>query len=1380
MSPKVPLPTVAAVLRRSECTASRAARHPRPLLYFLSTCIHHAPPPVAKQPKPPKPRHAQPQDLSHPKLRPAIPQKQAVSDKLLALRACFGVRDASTTDFWQRFLEITFDRDLRRQLTPADYAKLLKRVRRDVRPDRSQRIDKVFWSAKSMGIPLDNFAWMCRAESLAYARDYEEARKIFGQLRRANARELDAHAFAVCIRCEAAGGHVDAAEEIATEMKQALIRPNRAACAALVQVYIVARRDAEVSGLLDRLAEDGAELDGETLALLVGVALRRKSLVATEIILRRMASVGCLPNDSWHEAALRVMEAVAGIDMLARCVRCAGISWSSRLYSAFAHAYTKVNAPAKAEELFAELSLSEKLESAPGACKAMLQALCRSEGSDCGGVERAVQMIDRMGVSLDRDCCEALIWFYGTTKNVNKAEDVITLLGGSGKLAHHLLTRLYARVGDFKKVARQRDEYAATHGSMDSEMVLAIVQNWPAPPSDTGAVGTENGVESLLETSADALNCDASVTAMVIEWIQGHEPRDKHAYKLLNSALHKAVNAGELGRAIWINSFFQHLCAAPTPGLFDKLFELCVSASHPKLDEVVRSYFQWGDSLLAWIRIDNACRAYNIKLSGITTSLYDRRLRKAVAHANFVDQISKIMTGDPPVELRDDTRGRILLIIVRQDPAVGAEYLARVGAAALGREEDTRSAQLEIARDAPLAVAIALFNAFRNVGAPPFQSAAAMFLRRLVDAGKLDDARRFFSHMRAAGDAGITKQVPVASYNIMLKLAADAKDPQAFNNLYSLMKKAGHASNRQSRHSIIQLHVSRGEMEAALNKLISFGSKGAALPIATWGMVVAGFLQADDEPGAKKTLKMMRTAGQQPNVVVYTSLLKYYATVGKDDKVAEIEARMLADGVTPNSHTYSVLIDHAGKKGDAARARAIYDKMIASDVRPGEHAITGVMKACLHANDVAGVLAAHAEFRRWGVPQDRNALDALVCFRARMGDSHGAEAAMHALPAIDSTRYALWMGYAQADDDDDATTRAGAAFADWVDKLQDKSRVDIFAYNRLLDCYARAGDARAAVEHFRVLLAAGLQPDLRTYTAVIRAHAVAGDAEGVGKWWQAARVAPGIQLDEVPVTSAVNGLTKMNQADAAAAIIEDAQQMGIALGERAFCPMLEMAFERKDVDAAAAVLTKMRAAGIEPTVRSWSAVIAGLSRCGRYDEAWKLWLAVCGHRVAPPKQSALSTDNSPWTVRAPATREQLGQVAGHLRAILLDHCGYAGRPDRARGLWATFARNDWGSPVEENHLASLIECFCRNGKLDEAVKLYSLQAAGEGLVDVKPGVKTIGTLLSFLAHAGKLDEAKIVVHNMERDCPWVAGLLVKEFKGLDLELRTKGIVFPAD
>ncbi|KAJ3137238.1 hypothetical protein HDU90_002024 [Geranomyces variabilis] len=1373
MSSKVPLPAVAAVLRRSECTASRAARFPRPLLHLLSSCIHHAPPPA----KHPKPRQVQRQQPSCAKLQNnQLIHSNEASDKLLALRACFGVRDASTTDFWQRFLEVTFDRSLRRQLTAADYTKLLKRVRRDARPDRSQRIDKVFWSAKSIGIPLDNCMWMCRAESLVYARNYEAARKIFDELRSAKARELDAHAFALCIRCDAVGGHVDAAEEVAAEMKQASIRPNRAACAALVQAYTVARRDVEIGDLLDRLVADGAELDADSLSSLVGVALRRKSLVAAEIILRRMASAGCLPNDIWHETALRGMDA-AGIDMLARCARSAGIMWSSRLYSAFAHAYTRVSAPLQAEELFAELSLSEKLESAPDACRGMLQALCQGDGNDSGGVERAVQMIDRMGASLDRDCCEALLWFYGTTKNVNKAEDVIASMGGSGKLAHHLLTRLYARVGDFRMLARQRDEYVAAHGRMDTEMVKAIVENWATPPSalddqkNTSAVGSEIAGGGSL-ASADALSCDEAVAAMVADWIQGREARDNHAYQLLNAALLHAVNAGELGRAIWIHSLFHHLFAAPTPGLFIRLFEMCASALHPNLDEIVRSYFQWGDSLLAWIRIDDACKAQNIKLSGLTTKLYQQRLRKAVEQVSFVDQMQKIMAGDAPVELREDTRGRILLTIVRQDPAVAAEYLLRAGTAALGREEDTRSAQLEITRDAPIDVAIVLLDAFRNLGAPPFQAAAAIFLNRLVDAGKLEDARRFFSHMRAAGDAGITKQVSVASYNLMLKVAADAKDPRAFNNLYSLMKKAGHASNEQSRHSIIELHVSRGEMKAALNKLTSFSSKGAAVHVATWGIVVAGFLQADDEAGAKKTMKMMRTAGKPPNVVVYTSLLKYYAAAGKDNKVAETEARMLDDGIVPNSRTYSVLIDHAGRKGDAVRAKAIYDKMIFSGVRPVEHTITGLMKANLRANDVAGALAAHAEFSRWNVPQDRNALDSLVRLRARMGDSQGAEAAMHALPAIDSTRYLLWMGYAQAGD----AVRAGAAFAEWVDKLEDKSRVDIFAYNRLLDCYAQAGDAPAAVQHFRVLLAAGLEPDSRTYTAVIRAHAVAGDAEGVTEWWHTARGVPGIQLDEVAVTSVVNGLAKMDQADAAAAIVDDARRMGIALGERAFCPMLEMAFERKDVDAAAAVLTRMRAAGIEPTVRTWSAVIAGLSRCDRYDEAWKVWLAVRGP-VSP--KFALST-GSPWAVREPATREQLGQVAGPLRAILLDHCGYSGRPDRARALWATFARKDWGSPIEENHLASLIECFCRNGRLEEAVRLCSLQAAGEGLINLKPGVKTFGTLLSFLSRAGKLDEAKAVVHNMRRDCPWVAGLLVKEFKGLDLDLKSKGIILPAD
>ncbi|KAJ3146833.1 hypothetical protein HDU86_008391 [Geranomyces michiganensis] len=1237
-----------------------------------------------------------------------------------------------------------------------------------------------------MGIPPDNFTLMCRAESLAYARDYDAARKIFCELRRAKAHELDAHAYAIAIRCEAAGGHVDAAEAIAGEMRQALIRPNRAACAALVQAYIAAQRDAEADALLDRLVADGAALDEDCLLLLVGLSLRRKSQVAAEIILRRMSSLGCLPNAVWHAEELRKMEEdndLAGVDMLVRCARAAGISWSSTLYSAFAQAYARMGALGKAEELFTELSLAEKLEDAPNACKVMLLALCQGDGTDSGGVERAVQMIDGMGSSLDRECYEALLWFYGSAKNVNKAEDVIALMGSSGKRVHQLLIRLYARSGDMAMVASKVNEYVATFGIADLEMIGAVVDNWESSNrlgSQTISTSEDGSkaCNALPTASVDVVPQDDAVTIMVTEWFQGRQSRDNDAYALLDNALHRAVVAGEHGRAVWLNDLFQHLAAAPTPGLFISFFDLCASHADPELDRIARSYFQWGDSLLAWIRIDNACRAKTIKLSRFTTKLFESRLRRAVEQAGFVDKMLEILTGKHSIELRDDTRGRILLIALRHDAAVGAHYISRAGAAALGSANDTRLAQLEVARDAPLNVAIACFDAFRSVGAPPFQSAASTFLGRLVDAGRqddprrLDDARKFFAQMRAAGDAGFTSQVSAESYNLMLEVAAEAKDPRAFNNLYSMMRKAGHSSNDKSRHCVIILHVSRGEMKAALNKLVSFRSKGAAIHAVTWGIVVEGFLKAGDEDGARKTIKMMRTAGVPPNVVVYTSLLKNSARTGNDAKVAETEALMRSEGVVPNAHTYSVLIDQAGKKGDAIRAKAIYDKMVAAGVRPVGHTITGLMKAYLQANDLTGALAAHAEFSRWDVPPDRKALDSVVRMKARIGDGDGALAAMRALPVTDNTRHSLWMGYARAGD----ATRASAAFVEWLDKLVDKSSVTILLYNYLLDCLARAGHARQAVEHFRVLLAAGLEPDSRTFHALIGAHAVAGDAEGVTRWWNTARDAPGIQLDEVVVTTVIDGLTKLNHDNAAIAILENAQQMGITLGERAFCPILEKAFARKDVDAAAAVLAMMRAAGIEPTVRTWSSVIAGLSYCGRYDEAWKVWLAVRG--TASP--SSAVTTNGPWAVHAPATREQLGQVAGPLRAILLDYCGYAGRPDRARKLWKAFANDDWGSPVEENHLASLVECLCRNQLLDAAVEVYSSQAAGSGLMDVKPGVKTIGTLLNFLFRAGRLQEAKNVISEMRRNCPWVEDLLVRKFVGLSLDLRNKGIILGAD
>jgi hypothetical protein len=94
-------------------------------------------------------------------------------------------------------------------------------------------------------------------------------------------------------------------------------------------------------------------------------------------------------------------------------------------------------------------------------------------------------------------------------------------------------------------------------------------------------------------------------------------------------------------------------------------------------------------------------------------------------------------------------------------------------------------------------------------------------------------------------------------------------------------------------------------------------------------------------------------------------------------------------------------------------------------------------------------------------------------------------------------------------------------------------------------------------------------------------------------------------------------------------------------------------------------------------------------------------------------------------------------------SVVLDACGYSGSWSRTRAVAKRLAES--GFVFNYNNWHAWLECLCRLGRLDDAVKIVCLHM-GEGPNGVQPDEKTVRLLLSWTRTQGLKDEVMRRIH----------------------------------
>ncbi|KAI9017492.1 hypothetical protein BC832DRAFT_588752 [Gaertneriomyces semiglobifer] len=818
--------------------------------------------------------------------------------------------------------------------------------------------------------------------------------------------------------------------------------------------------------------------------------------------------------------------------------------------------------------------------------------------------------------------------------------------------------------------------------------------------------------------------------------------------------LHSRILHRDVSYAKWLYDVHRRLGLMPPLNLHGYLFELSActkdeNATSMLLDLQNRKHLDrelpWFDGLLERILedtnvpVDDCLRyfvlgsVFGFRTSDAVAKLLRRRLRQSAREGGLVEKVGRF-----EAQLSTPLKRQML-------PSLKVELDSWILQALLVHDEPGAAQQCR--KLDPLKL-LNIVCCWRN------QSYARRLLRLLVRLKRQDVMVSLLKGMLQRRDP----PPEIRTYNLGLDLLAETRNISAFAELWQAMEEAANEGvlipDEHSFLARIKLSSNTGSLPKGTIAGWSAIRNVAELNIASWGKFISMLLKAEQCVEAHHVLTQMIATGIRPSIAIFNMLMSYHAKRRDSKTVKALDEQRRQLGVQHNVQSYTTLMSLAARTGDISEAKSIYATMRGASLVPDSYSFTVLITAHAIQTDVEGAMSTFEDMVEAGVAPNLHSYNAVLSACARDGDVMKVGALLermrsHGFEPDASTYNTLWQSYASAG----VPEEMNKAYAKYCELAVDvvTSRGDIGTVNKLLKGYARAGDVGGALALFQDVRRNGITPDVKTFTTLIEAHARVGDAMGVGEWWARADESK-CPMDAVGISVAIAAATAAGHSDLAWLIFERAVPR-CHMDAAVYNIILATKSRLADVDGMHRIVNMMIDRGIRPSLSTWSCVSAGLSKAGRASEAVDIWKAVTKNTGV----AAVKAWNIPkYTLNEVSSSPDLLPLI----AVTLDACGFGRMLEDARDLWSQLPA--LCCQLNDNHLASYVECLARCGHVEEAYQVVSLHERQTP----KPGIKTYGTLVSMLLRDGRNGLAFDVMCRLGEPNQWLQNAILKRYDGV--------------
>eukprot|EP00929_Paragymnodinium_shiwhaense_P003847 TRINITY_DN10452_c0_g1_i1.p1 TRINITY_DN10452_c0_g1~~TRINITY_DN10452_c0_g1_i1.p1 ORF type:complete len:1356 (+),score=332.54 TRINITY_DN10452_c0_g1_i1:107-4174(+) len=542
-----------------------------------------------------------------------------------------------------------------------------------------------------------------------------------------------------------------------------------------------------------------------------------------------------------------------------------------------------------------------------------------------------------------------------------------------------------------------------------------------------------------------------------------------------------------------------------------------------------------------------------------------------------------------------------------------------------------------VARQGDVPAAVRWFAQYPAFLAVPDKTTFRTMVETCAEAGDPDGAIAWLQSMEDAGfEADSDDQQEI------IRAYVKAEDPSGAARWFNKLAASGVSFSESVYSNAVLLCARSDEPELAaqwIDRMVAAGYEPDKL---TYTTLVRAWAEKNDTKSALNAFETMVKAGRSPDVFAYNALLSAYKYAGDMKGMLRQYARMSRSGVEADSRTYGLLLEAAAKAGaiDEAStwlrrfeqsgldvADVPYDKVIQSFSQSGN-----ADAACDWA--VKGLDAG----RNLGLVTYNSIIKA--CLNAKQ--SKRAKSWLKRMgPETVLPHQSTYMMFIR----NSARCGSADAAADWHRKMTDDAGLTPTAesFRAVVTAYVNSAKSDTkAVAWFEEMIAAGLKPDLPTYTSIVNLFAKKGDMTGASDWFER-MVAAGIKPDVKAYTTLIMCCARQRGgATFAARWLDWMIAQGVEPDAIAYNIVLGSHARAGDMGSAAALTRRMKDSGMRPSKESYDLLLKGCVKHRNLRSAEK-WLAAMAEDGVKPDAHLLQTIKRHRGVRNLRFDEEDGQ-----------------------------------------------------------------------------------------------------------------------------------------
>jgi len=337
-----------------------------------------------------------------------------------------------------------------------------------------------------------------------------------------------------------------------------------------------------------------------------------------------------------------------------------------------------------------------------------------------------------------------------------------------------------------------------------------------------------------------------------------------------------------------------------------------------------------------------------------------------------------------------------------------------------------------------------------------------------------------------------------------------------------------------------------------------------------------------------KIVKLSKTKGIKPDEILYNCILDTCVKYNKMEQAQAVYNDMKDATIQPSKITYAIMIRGYGNDYNLEKAFEIFNEMKEKKVQPNEIIYGCLLNACVKSSKIEKACELYDEIQNFsGISMNVVHYSTLI------------------------------KGYTKI--------KSFQKAVEIYNKMLNDASVtpNIITYNAILDCCVECNDIEMMkkiyeeIKHSAIKEDSAPQPDLITYSTVIKGYSRIHDSDKVLDLYYYLKGRQDMVLDEVIYNSVVDGLLKSGKYEECLKVYEDMVKHEISRSNATYSILIKLFSKMNNVEKAVEVYNEMISLKIKPTLITYTAILQILIKTKRIQNAIEIFEEILLNKMNP-------------------------------------------------------------------------------------------------------------------------------------------------------------------